>query len=235
MTEISLRTGGFTDAGGAGMWGTRFGAFGGTSDTIVVTDGVVAPSFPDKRHAEAQLLGVVAADFTYAATIRVGPGAAADLQFRISDRGRLGVRLEPQLLTLYQMRRADRRCGPNSQIVAHCPDWRDDHDEPVWSALANTPLAAQAPVPYRIVVRANGRTVHVYIAGVAAFEVVLDHDDLAVGRVGVYAWGAAAALSSVRFSSLEITTKPALPSNFALLYSTAGYELTGTKRRWFGH
>jgi hypothetical protein len=230
MTEVELASGGYRDSAGAELWSIRFGQFGGAEQALIVVSGVAAPQFPDKSHAEAQLRGLVCAHVSYGADITVRSGAAADLQFHVSDRGRYGVRLQVDSIVLYSMRRENRPCAANRDTVSHCPDWTAGHDEPIWTAVQTAPIALTDGSTHRLLVRTSGSTVRIDLDEVAVFDYEAGDELLAVGRLGVYVWGDTSALSQIVFSNIRVVATPTEASNFALLYSTAGYERGGTKR-----
>jgi hypothetical protein len=93
-----LFKGGFRSHADQYQWANRFGVFGGDEKNIFCAGGEITHDSSGNiiqgiKHAEAQLTGLLGADFSYSATITLGNGADAHLQFRISDEGRYGIRL----------------------------------------------------------------------------------------------------------------------------------------------
>ncbi len=234
--ETVLFSGGFQDAQLMQQWRARFGVFGGSSTVLTALTGVAAPSAADKVHAEAQLYGVVGTDFTYAADLVVNSSADIHLQFRISDEGRYGIQLRSDSVAFYRFRREDKACDANSSsTIAHCPNWPEPScamncDDPQWTVIANQTLALASGTRHHLVIVAQGSQFRVTLDGAQLFGGAVTDESFAVGRFGVYVWGAAAALPNAEFSHIRISTDPTRAANFALLYSTAGYEAAGTKR-----
>jgi hypothetical protein len=259
----TLFSGGFEDSEGTPLWQSRFREkFSGDStsmaadsgEPIINADGTQSTTIV---HNEAQRIGVIGADFTYAADITVTPVVEAHLQFRISDEGRYGAKIvkasfgdDLYHLVFYAFLRDNKSCDDDPSVIAHCPLWRSPQwqrpadcepnsteprciepmlDTPTYRELGpGTYLTAEPDSRHRISIQARGADFHVSIDGQQRLAV---HDNaLGVGRFGVYVWGTANRLRDARFSNLTATTDPTWSSNFALLYNTAGYELSGTKR-----
>lgn len=238
---VPLFQGGWQDSHGNSLWGTRFGKFTGDVLNIygVSGAGVPLPSSPF-AHAEAQRLSFVGADFAYSAEINLNPDAEAHLQFRISDYGRYGVRTRRDSITLYRYLREDEQCSStNPGATAHCPSFPDS-DNPIYRELISCTFggagcACPAPDPgvlHQVSVTAQGNFFAVKLDGIQCMA-FLDQDvgnQLSSGRFGIYVYGRPGSLRGAIFRNVAATYDPTAPSNFALLYSTAGYELTATKR-----
>lgn len=247
--ETTLFEGGFSSLAGQYQWANRFGVFSGDSKNIFCSDGEVVIDYcknvtQGKKHAEAQLKGLVGTDFTYSATITFGRGVDVHLQFRISDEGRYGIRLGNEGITLYCFRRKDIRCDPTDPtIISHCPNWPDDcrklplqegqlpfPDNPEWVELRHDTRNLSAGIKYKLKVKVEGSLFYMFLNEEPIFEQPFEDHSFAVGRFGLYVWGDDSALSTAVFSDIKIIADTRLRSNFALLYSTVGYELNGTKR-----
>src|SRR5437870_11683583 len=77
-------------------------------------------------HAEAHHTRVLGADFTYSAILVADwtqPELSVDLQFRISDEGRYGIRFKAGMVMLYRFMLKDRQCDNNPAAIAHCGLW----------------------------------------------------------------------------------------------------------------
>lgn len=241
--ETVLFSGGWTGATSGQRWSERIGHFGGSDSTISAMTGVTVtlqPPItlqPTKFHAEAQIFGLIGTNFSYAADVVVTPMLDVDLQFRISDEGRYGVQVRTDGMTFYRLRREDRPCDENNtSTFTHCPSWPEPTDpacpdlcdDPQWIALAHKDLSLAAGTLHHLVVRAQGSEFDISLDGAPVFDKT--DESYAVGRFGIYTFGTAESLPLAKFSNILITTDPTQPSNFALLYSTAGYEAEGTKR-----
>src|SRR5439155_423960 len=108
----------------SGAWLAQFGGFEFSGpNTIDVLSGVPVNGL---FHAEAHHAGVLGADFTYSAAVTADwtqPGLSAHLQFRISDEGRYGVRLQEGTIAFYRFMLEDRGCDADPAIIAPCPWW----------------------------------------------------------------------------------------------------------------
>jgi len=242
--DVPLFSGGWKDSTPTELWGTRSGTFDGDISTVNVVTGdpVVTPA-NGYFNAEAQHKGFVGADFTYSAQISVypsdGPSAEAHLQFRISDEGRYGVRVLAGALTLYRFLREDEPCSQtNPGAISHCPSFGPS-DLPIYRELMTCTYgreSCQCPAPdttillHKVQIIAQGNSFTVSLDDVTCFQ-FLDQtagNELRVGRFGIYAYGKD--VSAVHFQNFSATSDPTAESNFALLYSTAGYEANETKR-----
>jgi hypothetical protein len=195
-------------------------------------------------HAEAHHDGVLGGDFTYSATVTaewMHRELCGDLQFRISDEGRYGVRLQHGKIMLYQLLLGRRRCNEKPADVAHCLLWPPSGDDPIETSLrvGNFNPAVEAVT---VTIVAEGSHVEVrWSCSTGTGTLRFDHLELGIGRFGIYARTAGDARGTdegslfgpslrVRFSEIAATTEPTAASNFALLYSLPGYDLAGTKR-----
>ena len=243
-SDVPLFSGGWQDSAQTVLWGTRSGAFGGDTSTVAVLGGdpVVTP-VNGYFNAEAQHKGFVGADFTYSAQVSVdpnpNPSTEAHLQFRISDEGRYGVRVLQNTLTLYRFLREDEPCSPtNPAAVSHCPSFGPS-DLPIYSELVTCTYGQETctgPAPdahismHKVAIVAQGNSFTVSLDDVTCFQ-FLDQtagNALLVGRFGIYAYGTN--VKATQFQNVSATSDPTAVSNFALLYSTPGYELNETKR-----
>ena len=240
--SVELFSGGWQSAQGAALWAERFGSFTGDAENIHNLSGVATTGQDSSFwHAEAQRLGYMGADFTYSGDVSVDPAAEAHLQFRISDRGRYGVRLRPGSLTLYRFLRLDKPCfrlgAPPA--ISHCPAWGDT-DPLIYGELKSCSFGSQdcgCPAInqrkfHRLSITATGLSFTVAVDGVPCIAITDSNlgNALLVGRFGIYVLGSKNALSAIKFRNVGATTDPTAASNFALLYSTAGYEAVETKR-----
>ena len=231
-----LFSGGYYDAQQRLQWATRFGIFTGSTTSMTPLAGEQVREGLDVRHAEAQLYGVIGTDFTYAADLVVNATADIHLQFRISDEGRYGVQVRPDAVVFYRFGRQDKACDAQNVLTfTHCPDWPEPScaincDDPQWIPLAEQQRAWTPGTRHHLVVEAQGSVFRIAVDGEQLFDGPVTDDALAVGRFGVYALGAPDSLPKLEFSNLRISTDPTRAANFALLYSTAGYEAAGTKR-----
>jgi hypothetical protein len=85
----------------------------------------------EAHHAEAHCEGILGADFTYAAEVTAdwANGTEAHVQFRISDEGRYGVRVEKDRATLYRYAVPERNCDDRDpKIFSPCPGWPGQDD-----------------------------------------------------------------------------------------------------------
>ncbi len=235
--DVTLFSGGYRDSSGKALWGERIGMFDGDGSTIWPVTTVPVAGL---AHAEAQLLGVIGTDFDYSADVTVRLGEDTHLQFRISDEGRYGVRLQTTMIEskikseieLYEFHLPPRvlPCSdryPNA--FTHCPNWSEPDLQEFHSLLKVHLPSPLSPSSHRVTVRARGPVFDVLLDGNMVIENV-SSTAFAVGRFGIYAFGDPAALPAVTFSNILVTTDPVVASNFALLYSTPGYEAGGTKR-----
>jgi hypothetical protein len=249
-----LFSGGWLDAGGKPAWGTRIGTFKGDGSEIKVHAG---DSINGVVHAEAHRLGTIGTDFEYSADVTVRDDAEGHLQFRISDDGRYGVLLGTQRFVIYRFQRVPylaltppRDCAPQQPgAITHCPEWsmaeaarhtQSDAasnwtplDPPIFEQLRSCPWpdrrAVRSGLTYHLSVTARGPSLRVLLDGFAC-ETTAPSPALTVGRFGLYVYGAETAVKNLTFRSVQATTDPAALVNFALLYSTLGYEARGTKR-----
>jgi hypothetical protein len=231
----TLFDGGHRDGGNQKVWNDRFGAFDGTQSVIRAAATVAVPGGPGLVHAEAQRVSAIGADFVYSADITLEAGAEAHLQFRIADEGRYGVRLRTTGIALYDFHLPPRgQCSaqqPNA--INHCPLWQGP-DAPAFTILREStafpsfPLAS--PSTHHVAVSASGSVFTVSLDGLEVLRGVRSDLPFAVGRFGIYVFGAATAVGNVTFANVRATTDPFTASNFALLYSTPGYDAAGTKR-----
>jgi hypothetical protein len=223
----------------AGVWLRQFGRItdGGAKALVVTPDSPVGvgPLF----HAEAHHTTVLGADFVYSARITADWQApdllAADLQFRMSDEGRYGVRVSGGRISLYRFMLPDLPCDRDPAVLAPCPLWPHmnlgfDVDLPTEYELGHATFDASLPTIGVTVVAAGSHFVVAFDAGpIALGRFEADDPHLGVGRFGVYVLASSTA-RSVRFDDLAATTDPAAPGNFTLLYSVAGYDANGPKR-----
>ena len=215
----------------SGAWLKQFGDFGFSGpDTIDVRSGV---QVGDRFHAEAHHAGVLGADFAYSATLTADwtrPGLGAHLQFRISDEGRYGVRVEAGTIAFYRFMLDPRRCADDPTVIAHCPSWPEHGDDPIEHDLGSAGFDTTIP-SLRVRVVAEGSRFEVVFGTASAdlgrFET--RDAELGVGRFGIYVRAPTPSLD-VRFSELAAASEPTAASNFALLYSTPGYDVGGAKR-----
>ena len=239
--QTQLFSGGWQDGRGTALWAERFGKFSGDSLNIYEVSGVAATTpGPPQEHAEAQRLGFIGADFTYYAETSVNPRVEAHLQFRISDQGRYGVRTRLDGITLYRFLRMDEPCSSTDPTAKfHCPSFPDS-DNPVYTELktctfgqADCGCPAIDPAKlHKVAVIARGDTFTVTLDGNSCItlEDPAPGNQLRVGRFGIYLFGVPNSLGGAILRSVGATTDPTATSNFALLYSTAGYEALETKR-----
>jgi hypothetical protein len=214
--------------------------FGGITfpagNTIAMNSGI---QVGNRFHAEAHHKRVLGADFTYSATLVADwahPELSVDLQFRISDEGRYGVRFKADTIigtvTLYRFMLEDRPCDNNPTAVAHCGLWPTGDtasDDPVEHPLAVGIFDRNSKtLPVTIV--AEGPRLEVTFGHPGHTATIVGQDGaLGVGRFGVYALSSAPDFD-VKFVDIAATTDPTATSNFAVLYSTPGYDAAGTKR-----
>ena len=236
-----LFQGGWQDAHGDRVWGIRFGTFAGDVLNIYGVSGVpVLPPNAQFAHAEAQRLSYIGADFTYSAEINLNPDAEAHPQFRISDYGRYGVRTRRDSITLYRFLRGDEPCSTtDAGATSHCPAFPDS-DNPIYTELitctfGSAGCSCPAPNPnilHQVSVTAQANFFAVTLDGVQcmAFFDQLAGNQLLSGRFGIYVYGLPGSLNGAIFRNVSANYDPNAKSNFALLYSTAGYELNATKR-----
>jgi hypothetical protein len=222
----------------ADAWAPQFG------QVDVQGSGVVSLS-PTSRvgsqfHAEAHYFGVLCSDFLYSAVLAgdwADRGLCADLQFWISDEGRYGVRVQNGRVSLYRFALVDRPCADDPAVISQCPGWGGD-DPLVFQAIGPTGDFDPGVGPLRVTVEAAGTRLSVsYGVGDTELGRFQGSGDSpsggglpSIGRFGVYAISDKNSSSPVVFSDLQATTDPTADSNFALLYSTPGYDVQGTKR-----
>jgi hypothetical protein len=224
-----------------GRWLPQFPQFGGfnfAGDNITVESGAAVNGL---FHAEAHHDRVLGADFAYSAIISADwtqSDLSAHLQFRISDEGRYGVRLQAGTIAFYRFLLGNRPCAADPSIITPCPLWPlpdvnhpeldDDPEE-----LPLGPVSSFDPAlrTLKVTVFAEGSQFVVSFGTPSQDLGRLDINDieLGVGRFGIYVRAATPSFE-VTFSDLVATTEPTATSNFALLYSTPGYDLNGTKR-----
>jgi hypothetical protein len=191
-------------------------------------------------HAEAHYGGVLGSDFRYSALLSgdwTDRGLCADLQFWISDEGRYGVRVQNGTVMLYRFMLDERICArADHAIIANCPDW-GPADLPVLHPLGPAAHFDPGAGPLRVSVEAMGTQLSVSF-GTRDTELgrfqrdsdsLPDRGSLSIGRFGVYVLSDQEG-SLVVFSDLQATADPTADSNFALLYSTPGYDAAGFKR-----
>jgi hypothetical protein len=108
----------------SGAWLAQFGWFDFLGpDTIDVVAGEPGDGFV---HAEAHHARVLGADFTYSASVMADwtqPGLSADLQFRISDEGRYGVRPKEGTIAFYRFMLGRLECDADPAVIAPCGLW----------------------------------------------------------------------------------------------------------------
>lgn len=165
--------------------------------------------FGGKKHAEARRPGVIAGDFVYQANVAFGPSGDGHLQFRISDEGRYGVSVSEQGFRFYRQRFQSDRLT-----------WELIPDGSRFVDLA-------ADIPHHLEVRAEGDRFQITVDGIQA---AVADASFVVGRFGLYAFRKPGSEAEVSFSNVIASADPTAASNFALLYSTAGYLAGGTKR-----
>ena len=191
----------------------------------------VGPMF----HAEAHHEQVLGADFTYSAVISADwtrPGLSAHLQFRISDEGRYGIRLQGGTITFYRFMLEDRPCSNEPEVIAHCPLWPPpgSSDDPIERSLGQGVFETTERARHISVVAEGARFIVTYGTSLQPdrqFEV--QDDNLGIGRFGVYVIANERDLGA-QFDQVIATTDPTAASNFVLLYSTPGYDRDGSKR-----
>jgi hypothetical protein len=217
-----------------GAWLRQFGEFDFSApNTIRVQSGSAVNGL---FHAEAHYNRVLGADFAYSATITADwtqPDLGAHLQFRISDEGRYGVRLQAGTIALYRFMLEDRPCSDDPAVIAHCPLWPGSGDDPIERLLAPPGYFDPTLRTLRVTVVAEGSRFIVSFGtpsqDFGRREIEDIEHGIGIGRFGVYAIAATPSFD-VRFSDVAATTDPTATSNFTLLYSTPGYDLDGTKR-----
>ena len=215
--------------------------FGGISfpagNTIAVNSG---ERVGNQFHAEAHHRRVLGADFTYSATLIADwtqPELSVDLQFRISDEGRYGVRFKAGTVTLYTFMLEERPCDINPAAIAHCGLWPMSDGNPKHDQLLDLPVEHTVAsgifdrnsktLPVTVV--AEGPLLEVTFGHPAHTATISGQDGaLGVGRFGVYTRSSAPDFD-VKFVDIAATTDPTATSNFAVLYSTPGYDAAGTK------
>lgn len=216
-----------------GAWLPQFGAVDVQAPDVVQV-GATSP-VGSVFHAEVHHGGVLGADFRYSAVLDgewTRPDLSGHLQFRISDEGRYGVQVQAGLVTLYSFLLRERSCSDRPGVIAHCPLWGDDPltDLPVEEPLASGRFESRGG-PLRVLVEAVGARLAVSFGtvGVELKRIEAAEGSLGVGGFGVYVRSGEQS-GQVVFRDLVATTDPTAASNFALLYSTPGYDVAGSKR-----
>jgi hypothetical protein len=196
------------------------------------------------------LAGVTVGDAEFSTDIllpadQFDKGPQARVQFRISDEGRYGLRLRwrPQRdgfvceVDIYQFLLPEKKCSNNVADVAHCPLWPKALDLPKLTPLASTAFAGSPSEPIPVKVSCKGSVVTAVVAGhlVETDSAV----ELTAGRLGLYVfWPTPAPVAvpePLLFTNIHATTDGLSASNFALLYSTVGYDLHRTSAPCCGH
>lgn len=241
-------------SGGLDGWQTRFGAFAAADAVTILPSETIAtdtqhmvpacPSYtidtPPAMHAEAQRGDFVGADFTYSADITVASNAEAHLQFRIADQGRYGLKLLPSGAVLYRLMRLPETCDcGNPSTYTHCPNWPPlppatscafGCDDAQYVELASAARQLAPGSTHRLTLSAQGSRIDAQLDGQPLLSFT-DDAPLRIGRFGIYAFGATDAdVKRLAFRNVTAMVDPTQSSNFAVLYSTVGYELSGTKR-----
>jgi hypothetical protein len=232
--NVTLFSGGYLDASGGPIWRVRNGAFAGDNARIWPSSAEINLGSAVGL-AEAQLAGVIGTDFDYSANVTVKPLVESHLQFRIADEGRYGVKVTTSDLTFYEIKLLPKAlpCSNDpkfSNAFTHCPNWIAPDSQQLIT-LREIPLAI-APSSHQVTVHARGSFFSVELDGKVVIGNV-SSADFAVGRFGIFASGPVTLMLGapvIAFSNIVVSTNPLTASNFALLYSTVGYEATGTKR-----
>lgn len=205
-------------------WIPQFPQFPGisfpTDSSIQISSGT--PVDPARFHAEAHHIRVLGTDFTYSATISAQwtDDLAAHLQFRLSDEGRYGVRLQAGRVELYSVLRRD--------------GWPANSADFPSEAIVASRTFDRATSTVRLTITVEGDGVRIWCGPPGDEPQLIDekHSDFAVigvGRFAVYAI-ADTPTFGVTFTDVAATYDPTAATNFALLFSTPGYELRGSKR-----
>lgn len=212
------------------VWTTRFGDFSspGTWEVEAITGVATAGG----AHAETQLTAILGADFTFSADITLPQSAARDatdahLQFRISDEGRYGVGIRHDRLRLYRFMLPERACSADPNVYTHCPLWTAPDDPPVFTEIGSARLASPPGSAFSVRIAAHGPRLTVW--GGAEPIVTNREHDLGVGGFGLYVYSHNPQLG-VTFRNIRVTTNALARSNFALLFSTVGYDVGRSKR-----
>jgi len=215
-------------------WLPQFGGFDFAPGNIRVVSG---SEVNGQFHAEAHHDRVLGADFTYSAMITADwtqSDLSAHLQFRISDEGRYGVRLQAGTIEFYRFMLKDRLCSDDPAVIAHCPLWPDrpdSRDDPIEQPLGPPGYFDPALQTLKVTVVVEGSRFVVSFGApskdLCRFEI--NDTELGIGRFGIYVLAATRSLD-VLFREIAAMTDLTATSNFALLYSTPGYDLDGTKR-----
>ena len=98
----------------------RFGGLDG--NRLQATELLALPHPPDKYHGECQIAGLLGVDFEIRFRLRFDQGSKADIQFRVSNEGRYGVRFEPGSFVCTPSRTRG-PCPPRilrSTVTFHC-------------------------------------------------------------------------------------------------------------------
>jgi hypothetical protein len=231
-----------------GRWVQTFGAFDyPTAAAASSVNAVAGVATAGGWHAETHFFGVLGADFEYSVDVTLplfdplfGNATDAHLQFGISDEGRYGVGVRRASgpdgvkrceFRLYRFLLPDRRCSDDPDVFAHCPLWTDG-DLPEFQDIGsvsasfdsvadfgstiNIRVVAQGP---RLTVQGGGQTID-----------APNETDLGIGQFGLYVFSRSQDLRGVSFTNIQATTDSSARSNFALLYSTAGYDIHRPKR-----
>lgn len=224
-------------SGITGFTGHRFGSWLPGGNGLIY-------GFPDQVgtvwHAETAQFGIIGADFTYSAEIDLARGdssrplAEGHLQFRITVGGRYGVALRVNrdgrdVVQLYKFARTNKNRS----------DLNTEHDEPDFIPLGDEGLCPLFPDRRRhtITVKATGASINVDVDGIPVISFVDDDvskwgEVLEVGRFGLYVFSPSGPAIPPSFSNVYATADTMASSNFALLYSTAGYEFRARSGRW---
>ena len=212
------------------VWTTRFGEFPSTG--TAQAEAKTGEATSGGMHAETQLTAVLGADFVFSADVTLPQSAARDatdahLQFRISDEGRYGMGIRHDRLRLYRFVLPERACSSDPNVYTHCPLWTAPDDPPVYTEIGSARLTSPPGSAIAVGVAAHGPRLTVWGG---AEPIIADHEhDLAVGRFGLYVFSRNPHLG-VTFSSIRVTANAFARSNFALLFSTVGYDTDRAKR-----
>ena len=232
--NVTLFSGGYLDASGASVWRARNGAFVGDNVRIWPSSAEIDLGSAVGL-AEAQLSGLIGTDFDYSANVTVKPLVESHLQFRIADEGRYGVKVTTSGIAFYEIKLPPRSspCSPDPRFgnaFTHCPNWTAPDSEQ--SITLREVSLAIAPSSHQIAVHARGSFFSVELDGKVVIG-NLSNADFAVGRFGLLVSGPVTLMLGaplIVFSNIMVSTNPLAASNFALLYSTVGYEAIGPKR-----
>lgn len=213
-----------------GAWLKKFGCFSYGADGSI--DAVAGVPTGGGTHAETQFSVVLGADFTYSADVTLPADAQAQatdahLQFRISDEGRYGIGIRSDGVRLYRFVLPDRPCSTDVTAFNHCPLWGNGPDLPDFFPMGTIDITVAPGSTITVTITARGPHLTVSV-GPQTID-VQNATDFAVGRFGLYAFSRASTLG-VQFTNIRATTDASARSNFALLYSTAGYDAARSKR-----